>query len=177
MSNADQKTRIGEWKIWLLLVVLQVFHESVKWTYCPSWGGWHLQESTRSIWGPHQTVGLSHISWGTTELGLCTKHTSCRWIHIYIYIYVCVCVCVCVMYLHLLLSVAVNVLEHSGIVLFALMQFQHIKICKPNSEQGIFSKISVFWNINVNIYVTLSHWPSFKLESFLFSAKGQIMST
>jgi len=59
------------------------------------------------------------------------------------------------MYLCLLLSVAVNVLEHPGVVLFALMHFQHVKIWKPNSEQGIFSKISVFWNINVNIYVTL----------------------
>jgi len=30
MSNADQKTRNGKWKILLLLVVLQVFRESVK---------------------------------------------------------------------------------------------------------------------------------------------------
>ena len=60
-----------------------------------------------------------------------------------------------VMYLCLLLSVAVNVLEYSGVVLFALMHLQHIKLWKPNSEQGIFSKISVFWNINVNIYATL----------------------
>jgi hypothetical protein len=60
---------------------------------------------------------------------------------------VCVCVCVYIyiykMYLCLLLSVAVNVLEHSGVVLFALMHFQHNKIWKPNSEQGLFLKISV----------------------------------